>query len=428
MFIVFQRAIDFIGIPCTVFVVAFLLTKKGGITVLFLLSLAISLLFFLWRFYILNTTVSSRYCSVLIYPVTIIMSYFLCETNILQKSNSFVSPLLRYLLPGIFIIYYLSFDFIVDSNKLYTFSVTDTLKCYFSKPETHLYVFNSWNEMYRLSHYTKIPPNEIIFLKANDISEISNQIDSFNNYFGNYLFFFTLHGHLFNDTFFPKQKGLQFVFSHATSSSKHNKNAYLFCYHPLHEKIKVLTSNPPESPADNICINGDFEEYLSGKQLDDFKQSLFNMGHTDYLSHDYLFPKRFTLGLSKDNAINPPLMCLSPETPISGNYSLLIDTTQTNNKAFFAYHGINKGNYAYSGLVKGLGKQPSELMVSPYYFDSEKQATVYLDTIRFNILPNITYQFSGTVSSYSISSSTFSLYFVGSGKLLFDNLNLVPTL
>ena len=182
----------------------------------------------------------------------------------------------------------------------------------------------------------------------------------------------------------------------------------------------------PSMDQKNICENGDFEKELSNQQLDSFKKKLADIGNTTYLTSDFKFPQNFSLGLSKNNSSSPPLFYLSSDNPISGKYSFLVDTTHTDNDGQFAYHGIKKGNYVYWGVVKGLSDETSELTIRPYYVDAQSNKYVYLRSTKIKIDPNAIYYFRGAVRFSEIKAPTFSLHFQGTGKFLFDNLNIVP--
>ena len=190
--------------------------------------------------------------------------------------------------------------------------------------------------------------------------------------------------------------------------------------------VKVISPPFPMMSSENACADEDFETALSGKPLDDFKKRLEEQGNSKYLSSEFLFPLKLSLGLDKNNSASPPLMYLSSVNPISGRYSFCIDTTQTSNKAYFAYHRIKKGNYIFRGLIKGLGKEPSSLTIRPYFNDETKKEAVYLETINIKIEPNVFYEFQGCIRSPEINAASFSLYFVGIGYFLLDDINLIP--
>lgn len=190
--------------------------------------------------------------------------------------------------------------------------------------------------------------------------------------------------------------------------------------------VRVISPPFPMVSSDNVCVDGDFETALSDKPLDDFKKRLEEQGNSKYLSGEFLFPLKLSLGLDKNNSASPPLMYLSSVNPISGRYSFCIDTTQTSNKAYFAYHRIKKGNYIFRGLIKGLGKEPSSLTIRPYFNDETKKEAVYLETINIKIEPNVFYEFKGCIRSPEINAASFNLYFVGTGYFLLDDINLIP--
>lgn len=447
----------FSGIPSLLFEPIAVATLLGCITAFFFLrkrrhgiffwSITVSIaIMLLWRLALSSLMFSSRYASILLYPAVILTVWFCFQMEnifglvaesfprlkLAPSAKGYPSFISYLLIVGLTIaclvkiLHYNPFD-------NYSVKLSKTLARETAGKDFRIFTLG---ERERIAYYSGIDYDKVAFLSTDTKESLYEALkqkilinkNSFNNV---YFVFFLKKGEPEPTAQYlqisPDIGSLECIHQEVTSRRK-NKKIVLYRYSPGHPNVEVWEKEVPGISSENLCKNGDFEQFLTGKQLEQRIQYYNEAGVSSfYCTPGPLFPIDWWLGITKrEKESQYPIMMLSSEQPIAGNYSLLLDSRH------YGTPGVNspqirKTGCTISGFIRGL--EDSTVNISPCEIDSITKKLSFIETISFSAKRGVTYRFSIPVKADDPTDVPKNLLCIITidGKILVDNVEFIST-
>lgn len=363
----------------------------------------------IWRMAFYSMMLSSRYASILIYPAIIFtVCFFFQLKRKKQRDNSQLSHLQNQI-PKVYpaIPYFLVIGLAVaclikilhyDPYESHTVKLCQTLSREIAGKNYLIYAQQGRD---RIAYYSGAPINNIQLLENEtnlSLYTALNQsiLKNKNIWKDVYYVFYLKKGdpeptaqYLQID---PSIGSWECVHRELTSRRK-NKEIVLYRFAPAHPYVDVWEQDIPDLSPDNQCLNGDFEQALTGK-LQEERISYYKKNGISsvYCNPETLLPADWWLGITKrEKESQYPIMMLTAEQPIAGKYSLLLDNREYGTPGINSSQ-IDRSDCFFSGFVRGL--KESKINISVCGFNTKEKNITYLETITFFAKAGVTYRFS----------------------------------
>lgn len=211
------------------------------------------------------------------------------------------------------------------------------------------------------------------------------------------------------------------------TSRRKNREMVLFRFIPAHPNIEVWDKEIPEMSQDNLCVNGDCENVITGKGLEQRKAYYKKIEASDfYQAPGRLFPMAWWLGVLKAVNGESAEMALTDVNPIAGKYSLEMGT----NHIKWGLNSSNTTTTKQDCTFFGFVRAESDALIKVYscYWDIDQKKTGFIDTYTYQLYSGKTYRFSFPVRKDDVPEEDKNIYIIvsGSGHVLLDNVEFIP--
>lgn len=396
----------------------------------------------LWRCYYGDRMVSSRYAALMIYPTLFFSAYtlyFLCFSLLAylpltcsSKKHVAIQSIKRNKTICIFV--FLCLASILITSELHKFFKPNfqrdyalhAAEVYNRSKSTEDYLY-SGREAGRIKYYTK---SEEVFLIDNErtISDedfLRQSLSLLKNIFGKHYFFvFQKPTSVFSELKQTDNGILTQKASFFTNKQKKSKFV-LYSFYPKCPNIQEVEEVSYDN-TNNLAKNGDFESLRNESQLTSIKNQLTLLDLDHYLDHSTI-PASWSLGLIEANKSNPPIITLTKSNPIEGNYSLLLDSSDTPFDAVTSSNSIIVQDSTFSLFVRGEGKDVSDLTVEIRSFVPSLGKGIAAQTLYFKIKPGKLYHIDGIIHKTDFPlSKDFCLTLSCKGTITVDAVTVTP--
>lgn len=406
-----------------------------------ILIVCICLMFF-WRLSSYSLMLSTRYASILLYPAIILTAWFCSRSEEILRSG--IQCVSRYhnqimgkicLVLPCFLITGLAVAGLIkilhyDPYGGHTVNLCSTLARETAGKDFMLY---AQSEQQRISYYSGIDYQKIMFLNYKTNLPLQEQLKSIitlsKNHFDNIYFVFSLKkGDPEPDAQtleIGSELGTWECIHREITSRKKKKELILYRFIPAHPNIEIWEKDIPEISPDNHCLNGDFENCLAGKDLEERLNYYRQLGAADfYLAPERRFPLNWWLVVEKERDGLFSKISLTEEHPIAGKYSLEMNS---NNGANWGTNCalVPKQDGVFSGFIRA--ESDASVLIRSCYWDLDKSTIGYITDYAFRLHPGKTYRFSFPVHMADVPEEDRSINFVvqGIGHILLDNFELI---
>lgn len=445
----------FVGIPSLLFEPAAVVALLGCITTFFffhkknnpffyIVLSAVCFMFF-WRLSLHSIVTSSRYAAVILYPAIIFDVLFCFHVKkFVQwfdlKFFHLNKPWFRMLCTVLpyFLIFCLVVPCIAKTLRRNPYADYRIRLCKALAEEIKgknflLYAEN--DHLGQVAYYTgldmKVPMPLVDNIDNSVHDALKRKVKKNKNYTGNVYFVFPQKKgeeepdarHLGID---PETGKWECIYRGYISRRK-NKELVLYRFIPAHPNIDIWEKKIPEISSKNLCRNGDFEHFLTGKMLEQRIAYYKRIGASDfYLMPERIFPTHWWLGVSKPVNGKSAEMALTEKYPVAGKYSLELKSDRRYGWGFNC-SSISKQDCIFSGFIRT--KSESSVNIHPCYWNADKKKTDFIDTYSFRLQAGKTYRFSIPVRINDIPKKDKSIYIIvaGSGHILLDNVECIST-
>lgn len=408
----------------------------------FFVTLSTLCFMFIWRLSLHSLMVSSRYAAIILYPA-IIFNVLFCfhvtkfvqwgKLRFFHSDNSWFKifcVVLPYFLLSCLVVTCVIKTLRFNPYANHRIKLCGTLAREIEGKDFFLYVEN--DHMKQVAYYTgldvKVPKPLFNGIHVSVYDALREKMEKAKNYVDNVYFVFSLKkGEQEPDAqnlgISPEIGTWECIYREYTSQRK-NKECVLYRFTPTHPNIELWEKEIPAISPDNLCINGDFEQVLSPKQMEQRIAYYKKIEASDfYLTPGRLFPTYWWLGVSKPKNGNTSEMALTAGSPIAGKYSLELKSAGTEygmNSVF-----ISKQNCTFSGFIRAKSK--GQVLLRSCYKDVEKKKTCFINTCSFYLQPGKTYRFSLPVRLKDIPEKDKSIFIIitGRGHILVDNIECI---
>lgn len=407
------------------------------------IALAICVMCF-WRMAAHSLMQSSRYASIFLYPAIIFSIYFCFQTKdyldqinrkFLKNGISFPGKLqtafLYFLISGLAIACLIkTLHYSPYTN--HTIKICEVLKK--EVPGKNFLVYTHTDEN-RIAYYAGIDYKKVWLLsdkEFNSIHELLKQKLFFSQNFLEeiYVVFYLKKNEPEPDAqnlgIDPSVGKWEYLHREYTSRRK-NKEMVLYRFIPAHPNIELWEKSIPEISPDNLYINGDFEQVLSGKELEERLDYYTNQHASDfYLTPGRLFPKFWWLGVPQQGSDGrSPEIALTKKQPIDGNYSLEINGNE---------HGLIGTNSVYipkqdgtlSGYIHAL--EDSIVLINFNCWRTDQKDSSIAKRCVFHAAMGNTYRFAIPFHETEVNTNVTSVFTIiqSSDHVLIDNVEFIP--
>lgn len=424
-------------------VCAFFLCKKKN-KFFFWTFCGIVFFMLVWRLTVHSLMASSRYASVLIYPAVIfsaclclksqavfrwLFKLFHCEFKVRNQICKFLSAALFI---GMFIAC-IGKSLHLDPFRYFIPQITEDYKKY-SGGNGYVHIVRgeaeriSWYIGKKLSEVDAfyVGKNEPVFPKVKRAFEMSKNIPG-----EHYFFFYLKKGETEPnaDTMeFDKSCGTWEIVSRYYTARHKKKEFLLARYRPVCPNIEEWQGEIPASPKGNICEYGDFETPLSGdrvKTLEDYYKKHQLQRYADLSKRKLPHGWWFSIGRWNEN--NPPEFLLSDKVPLSGKFSLSVDSRHSQHHGVFNYRYFDV-SCCYSMFVRGEGDKISTVRVEAVSRNTRMKKLKSTPIGNFEIHPGKVYRLHGDIlcDKFEPEFRNFCLRMVVNGFVSIDQVSLVP--
>ena len=219
------------------------------------------------------------------------------------------------------------------------------------------------------------------------------------------------------------------ILSRYFNSPRKNKEMILARYTPVCPNVTLWNKKVPAVDSKNICLSGNFEKQLAGKQLQNSMDYFSKLQIKEYSDDtERVLPYGWYPGIGRWNKNNPPDVRLTDIEPLEGKFSLAVDALSPRSVAVISNWKVYRKNCSYSLYVRAEGVEDCELKINAIsrITPTKGHKTNLID--RFVLAPGKVYRFHGEILTEKFPSgwNDYLVQFFVRGKVVIDSVSLEP--
>ena len=393
--------------------------KKNRVFVLLIFASVVCMV--VWRMVLSHIVLSSRYAAILIYPAAAASACLCVKISPLgiwiakkfKKNTPSVKMWLR-ILPVV-IAAGLSITCLCRSLRFknYASAYKKVAQAYlqYRSGAGELYITNK--EINRVSWYAGLKGRAVKEFPDSgekDACQVIRQmIEKLKNSPGEHFFIFFVKKHEKMPSsaamHLTEDYGKFEILARYFNSSRKNKEIVLAKYKPVCPDVEELSGKISKISSKNVISNGDFEQVVSGAELEKLKNSCEKLRLAEYSDlNSRLLPRLWTFAFGQWNIVNPPDIRLTEKDALSGKYSLSIDSAPPRKQAILTNWSAFSGKKRFSFLVRTAGAGSTAIEVWVISRDSSKKKTKVTHKADFILPPGKQYRIYGDIPADKFSA------------------------
>lgn len=391
-----------------------------------------------WRLAFHSLMVSSRYASILLYPIVISAAWFTLrfgeDIRMTAQRIHFLRKCEKLGIVFTVLLFLVLCVWCIDKIRTYNPYADYAIKIGNALTEDaqggHFEVCTTTDPS-RIAYYAHCGLNDVQKLLFEDDEPwrepLKSKVHSLVNSFDPLYCVFTLNKNEETPTAeslgLTPEMGTWKILRREYTSRKKNREFVLARFSPGHPNIEEWSGPISGLPADNLVKNGDFEAV---RKDDDWKKLLKN--YTDlniipYMDPDRMIPANWNIDIGTWNLSNPPDLHLSNENVLAGRYSFVADSSYTPFPSSFYCESIPKTTEDgfYSFFVRNdCGKRSLVKVFVRTWLPDEGHHI--LDELVLYLDPGKIYRIHGVVPAkkFPQGAGSFNFRILAYGRYTFD--------